>query len=279
MKVFRPDQTQVSMFRFWGIHQCRICFQNCGTSRLIAQPGCCECIVHLDCFNDLAAHPISASIFLCPNCDRELSGESVRAVRRRTSLGKKKGSKQEQVHEMMLGRVATKNITPSRRRLHRPACGSDGDVRHPQELSQPSSESLEITKHSDSAPETGAEEVSDPRRRLGRNSQTLTFLPPSAQMAGITAAERNKTSWSGNLLCGLLVMIAGRRKRGDIPPKRLQERQRQIVDSRILTMICGQPAKQTVPRPPQEPQDEWVEPVSASVEMVEQHLIFVYESW
>jgi hypothetical protein len=218
MKFFRPDRDQVSMFTFKGIDECQICLDKCGTSRIVAQPGCCKRLVHLDCFNTLAAHPNSALTFTCPKCDRELSGESVRAARRRTSLGTGKESEEEEGSEIILVSRATQNITSTKTTHCRPISRSDGDVHRQQKPSESLSESLESTDALENAnppTEAAADEVSDPPRRLGRDSQTLTFFTPYQELERKLAAEQ-KDSQPKDFFSWLLVMIAGRKQRQDV---------------------------------------------------------------
>ena len=247
MKMFRPDRDQVSMFRFKGIHNCQVCLDACDGSRLVAQPGCCKCLMHLSCFNDMAAHLNSATTFLCPKCDRELSGESVRSARRRTSPTE--GMEDGGDTEMLLGSMAVKDIT-ARRNYSRTASGSEGHKSPPRHTTQPSdktSESGERPKNRNIAPEACAEEVSDHPRRLSRDSQTLTFFPTYSQMERIVAAEQNENNQSESFLRKLLAMIVGRRKSEELKAKENLGRKTETVYSKVLSVLHDQLVEQLVP--------------------------------
>jgi hypothetical protein len=212
MTFFRPDQDQVSTFKFQNIHECQVCFEECGTSRLVAQPGCCRSLVHLDCFNTLAAHPNSASNLLCPKCDRELSGESVRAVCRRTSSSTGRENKEE---EIILGSMATTNITALIGRHGREECGSRDSLHHRRETSQPpsdSSSSSESVDPTSSLAGTNSGKRSRPPRNFNKDCQTLTFFLPFEEMERNTIAERERSSQAGRFLSWLPIWIGVRRR-------------------------------------------------------------------
>jgi hypothetical protein len=221
MKLFRPDQDQVSTFRVREMNKCRICFRECGTRRIVAQTGCCNCLVHLDCFNDLAARASSASPFTCPKCDRELSSESVQAARRQTYSATANENKEEEDSEMMLGSMATKNITARGTAYRRRSCRDRATGRRRQDVSKPSSKSLESRDSPDDA-SLLSQTVSGEVGQLGRahcrsDSETLTFFTPYHDMKRKLAAEQNKNSRSGNFLSWLLTMITGRSPKQDTP--------------------------------------------------------------
>ena len=209
MTFFRPDQDQVSTFKFRNIHECQICFDECGASRLVAQPGCCRSLVHLDCFNTLAN---SASKFLCPKCDRELSGESVRAVCRRTNSGTGRENKEE---EIILGSMATTNITAPIGRHGKEGCGSQDNLHHRQETSQPSSDSSsssESINPTSSFAGTNSGRRSQPPRNFNKDCQTLTFFLPFEEMERNIIAERERNSQSGKFFSWLLIWIGVQRQ-------------------------------------------------------------------
>ena len=247
MKMFRPDRDQVSMFRFKGIHNCQVCFDACDGSRLVAQPGCCKFLMHLSCFNDVAARLNSATTFFCPKCDRELSGESVRSARRRTSPTG--GMETGEDTEMLLGSMAIKDIT-ARKNNSRTVSGGKGDQIALRQTVQPSgkaSESGESCKNSNIAPEACDEEVSDHPRRLSRDSQTLTFFPPYSQMKRIVAAEQKGNNRSESFSCKLLVMVVGRRKSEELKAKENLGRKTEKVYSKVVSVLHGQLVEQLVP--------------------------------
>jgi hypothetical protein len=181
MKLFRPDKDQFSMFRLKNIHRCQICDAQCDTSRIVARPDCCKCLVHLGCFNELAAHSNSASTFRCPQCARELSSESVRAARRQTSLATTNENGEEEDNEMMLGSMATKNITATKTTHRRQTCGGNGSLHDRKETSRSSgesSDSIDPTEDASPPPESSPEEVSESSPRLRSYTQSLTFFTP-----------------------------------------------------------------------------------------------------
>jgi hypothetical protein len=227
MKFFRPDQDQVSTFRVQKMNKCRICFRECGTQRIVAQTGCCNCLVHLDCFNDLAARPSSASTFTCPKCNRELSSESVQAARRRTCRATANENEEEEDSEMMLGSVATKNITARGTAYRRQSCRDRAAGRRRQDVSKSSSKSLESRDSPGDASllfQAVSGEVGQFRRAHGRSdSPTLTFFTPYHELKKKLAAERNKNSRSGNFLSWLLTMITGWSPKQDTPQEQSQD--------------------------------------------------------
>lgn len=253
MKFFRPDQDQVSTFRIREISKCQVCLGECGTRRIVAQPDCCKCLVHLDCFNDLAAHPNSASTFTCPKCDRELSGESIRAARRRTCLTTGNENEEEEDSEMILGSMATKNITARGIAHRRQVCGDGGTGHHRQEVSISSSESSESTDSTDDAvplSQAVSEEVSQlPRVHSRRGSPTLTLFTSYQEMERRLAAERNKASRSGDFLSWLITTIAGRSPKQNVPQEQSQDYQTPNVYSQFLTTISGQCEGQAIRGP------------------------------
>jgi hypothetical protein len=247
MKFFRPDQDQFSMFRLNKIHRCQICDAECDTSRIVARPGCCKCLVHLECFNELAAHPNSASTFRCPKCDRELSGESIRAARRQTSLTTANGNGEDD-DEMMLGSTATKNITATRTTHRRQACGGKGALHHRKETSQSSSapsDSIDSAEDASPPPEASSEEGSESSPRLRSYSQSLTFFTPYQEMERKLAAERNKANRPRDFFSWLLIMIAGGAPGQDTPQKEIQDGPTRSFCSQYMTMIHGRREEQT----------------------------------
>jgi hypothetical protein len=202
--------------------------------------------VHLDCFNALAVHPNSASKFLCPKCDRELSGESVRAICRRTSSG----TGRENEEEIILGSMATTNITAPIGRHRREGCGSQDNLNHRQETSQPSSDSSSVREsvdHTSSLARTHSGKRSRPPRTFNKDCQTLTFFLPFEEMERKIIAERKMNIQSGKFLSWLLIWIGVQRQRVNVPAEDLKEGQTQTVCAQFPATIHDQSLKQNVP--------------------------------
>jgi len=278
MKFFRPDQDQVSMFRLKEINLCQICLDEFRTELISAQPGCCKCLVHLDCFNELAAPPNSVSTFTCPKCDRQLSGESIRAARRRTFLSTGKLNGEGEDNEMILGSMATKNITSRRATQLKQVCGGEDAVHQRKETlgsSSKSPQSADYTEDPSTVLETGCEGVSESSRGVGSDSLRLTFFTTCHERK--LAAERKRASRSGDFLSWLLVVITGRSPKEDVPQEESQDRPTQSVYSQFMSKVYGQCEEQTICRPRPRPHDEQGMPAPLAVERANQLEVFLCE--
>ena len=247
MKTFRPDQDQLSMYKLRKI-KCNVCFDQFDRSLLVAHLDCCNCYVHMHCLHEMAASLDSATIFRCPECHKELSGESVRAAGRRTSPTGKGKCKD---NEMLLGSVATQDVTARKRSFGSGfGSGSEGKTQDPRYSSQSLSRSLESagpSKGNITTTKASAEEGSGPSQEQSSERPMLTLFPPYEEMEIIVGAEQNKNSRSENSLDRLLGFIFSRRKREVGPAMEDTGPWTPTFYSENLSMMHGQPFKQLVP--------------------------------